>query len=355
MLRSVFGINRRSRAIGVLASFVLGGSAAAQSATVTPGEPARFLAKYIGLSAGEIEEARRGTVVTKVLNSADREEVALFGVVAVNASRQDVMKRVRDLPRFLQAPGRSAFGTFSTPASASDVSAFVIDGGDFEALKGCKPGNCDVKMPAKNIEQFGGAIDWSSPTARTQAENLVRRESATYVNNYHRGGTAAMIAYGDEKESHSTASVFSGLLAESPYLFEYQPAFQKYLAAYPSGSLPGVIDTIYWASDKLGSMRPILSINHLSIYSPPSAPLSLISTKQLYASHYFLGSFTVATVLDRPEASGGNGVYYMVVQRMRFDHLPGGLLNIRGRVISRTHDALKAELAHRKAFFEAGS
>ena len=354
MLRSVFGVNQRGRAMGVLASLVLGGSAAAQSSAVTPGEPARFLAKYIGLSVEEIEEVRRGTVVTKVLTSPDREEVALFGIVAVNASRQEVMKRVRDLPRFLQSPGRSAFGTFSTPATASDVSAFAIDGSDLDAIKGCKSGECDVKMPAKNIEQFGRAIDWSSPTARTQVENLVRRESATYVNNYHRGGTAAMIAYGDEKEARSTASVFNGLLEESPYLFEYQPAFQKYLAAYPGGSLPGVTDTMYWASDKLGSMRPILSINHLSIYSPPSAPLSVISTKQLYASHYFVGAFTLATVLDRPEATGRNGVYYMVVQRMRFDHLPGGLLNIRGRVISRTHDALKAELVQRKSSFEAG-
>jgi hypothetical protein len=45
-------------------------------------------------------------------------------------------------------------------------------------------------------------------------------------------------------------------------------------------------------------------------------------------------------------------VYYIVVQRMRFDHLPGGLLNIRGRVIDRTHDGLKKELAQRKASLE---
>ena len=46
MLRSVFGVNQRGRAMGVLASLVLGGSAAAQSSAVTPGEPARFLAKH---------------------------------------------------------------------------------------------------------------------------------------------------------------------------------------------------------------------------------------------------------------------------------------------------------------------
>lgn len=355
MLGSTLAVNRRRLTTALIASFVavtLGESLAAQGATVPPGEPARFLSKYIGLSPSEIEQARKGEVVTKVLNAPDRDEVALFGIVAVNASRDDVMKRVRDLPTFLRAPGRTAFGMFSTPAVATDVSAFAVDGSDFDVIKGCRPGECDVKMPAKNIEAFGKEIDWSSPTARAQVENMVRRESAVYVNNYRRGGTAAMVAYGDQKETRSASDIFKGLLAESPYLFDYVPTFHKYLEAYPGGSLPDVADAVYWSNDKMGSMRPILSINHVSIFSPANAALSLISAKQLYASHYFLGAFTLTTILDRPDAPTGRGVYYIVVQRMRFDHLPGGLLNIRGRVIGRTHDALRAELQQRKTSLE---
>ena len=355
MLRNAREVSRQWRAAALVASLVvvtLAPPAAAQGAPLTPGEPARFLSKYIGLSPAEIEQAKKGEVVTKVLNAADRDEVALFGIVAVNMSRDDVVKRVRDLPNFLRSPGRTAFGLFSTPAVATDVSAFTIDGSDFDVIKGCHPGDCDVKMPAKNIEAFGKGIDWSSPSARAQVEAMVRRESAVYVNNYRRGGTAAMVAYGDQKESRSAADIFKGLLGESPYLFEYLPAFQSYLETYPSGSLPGATEAIYWASDKMGSMRPILSINDVTIYSPPTSRLTLVSTKQLYASHYFLGAFTLTTILDRPDAPGGRGVYWMVVQRMRFDHLPGGLLNIRGRVIDRTHDGLRAELAQRKASLE---
>jgi hypothetical protein len=355
MVASMPTVNRRRLSTPLLAPLVtvmLAASAAAQRPTVSPGEPAHFLSKYIGLSTDEIEQAKRGEVVTKVLDAPDRDEVALFGIVAVNSPREEVVKRVRDLASFLRSPGRTALGMFSTPAVATDVTAFAVDQGDFDAIKACKPADCDVKMPAKNIDQFGKGIDWSAPSARAQVENMVRRESAVYVNNYRRGGTAAMVAYGDQKESRSAADIFKGLLAESPYLFDYVPAFHKYLETYPSGSLPGVTDAIYWASDKMGSMRPILSINHISIYSPPNSPQTLVSAKQLYASHYFLGAFTLTTILDRPDAPNGNGVYYMVVQRMRFDHLPGGLLNIRGRVIGRTHDALKAELAQRKASLE---
>ncbi|HKG95358.1 MAG TPA: hypothetical protein VKA84_25790 [Gemmatimonadaceae bacterium] len=317
------------------------------------GEPARFLQRYIGLSAEQVEQARRGAVVTKVLDSADPEEIALFGIVAVDAPREQVVQRVRDLPSFLRVPGRTAFGLFGTPATPEDARAFVADPGDVEALRACKRGDCDVKMPTPRFDLFRSGVNWSSPDAGAQVSAHVRRVMTEYVTLYRRGGTAAMVEYGDQKTARRAGEVFASLLAESPYLFDYVPAFHDYLAKYPAAPLAGVTDAIYWSNDRLPSLRPILGVTHVSIYAPPGAPLTLVSAKQLYASHYFLGAFTLTTVLDRPEAPGGRGSYYMVVQRMRFDHLPsGGLLNIRGRVTGKMHEALRAELQQRKAGFE---
>jgi hypothetical protein len=323
-------------------------------ARVPDGEPARFLQQFIGLNAAQAEEARSGRVVTKVLDTKEKDEVALFGIITVDVSREDFVTRVRDLPNYLRTPGRAAFGLFSTPATAADAAAFVAEQSDLDAIKNCKPGDCDVKMPTANIEQFRGSINWSSgATARTQVENLVRERSAAYVNRYRGGGTAAMVEYGDQKNAGRASDVFASLLSASPYLFHYMPTFHEYLGAYPNGNLPGVTDAIYWANDKLPSLRPLLTINHVSVYAPPNSALALVTTKQLYASHYFLGAFTLATVLDRPDAPNGKGVYYIVVQRMRFDNLPsGGLLNIRGRVIGKMHDMLRADLTQRKSWLE---
>lgn len=360
MLASRMLMNRsrvaKTLASGLLAA-VLAEALPAQGTTpggLPPGEPGRFLSKYIGLTANEIEAAKKGTVVTKVLPTTTNDEVAIFGIVAVDAPRDEVVKRVRDVQSFLRTPERSAFGVFATPATVADVSGFVADQGDLDAIKGCKPGDCDVKMPVSNIDEFRKSINWSQPAAaRTQVETVVRQHSAGYVNSYRKGGTAAMVEYGDQKTVGKTGDVFTSLLSESPYLFEYVSPFQKYLTTYPTTPLADVTDAIYWANDKMGSMRPIYSINHLSVYAPPNAPITLVSNKQLYASHYFLGAFTLTTVLDRPEAPAGKGVYYLVVERFRFDHLPsGGLLNIRGRVIGKMHDALKADLAQRKTTFE---
>jgi hypothetical protein len=362
MLGSLLSVNRPRRATALIAAVAvvtLGQSAGAQTqaAKALPaGEPGRFLQRYIGLSPKEIEQATKGGVVTKVLDTKDREEVALFGIVAVDVPRDEVVRRLAYLPTYLRSQGRT-FGLFSTPATASDVSAFVAEQSDLDAIKDCKPGDCNVKMPAPNIEAFRKSVDWSSPaTARTQVETTVRERSAAYVNRYRSGGTAAMVEYGDQKTTGKASDVFTTLLAESPYLFDYVPPFHKYLVDYPTGSLPGVQDAIYWATDRMSSLRPILSLNHVSVYSPAGSSLTLMSVKQLYASHYFLGAFTLTTVIDRPDAPGGRGVYYLVVQRMRFDNMPsGGLLNIRGRVIGKLHDGLKAELAQRKATLEGRS
>jgi len=355
---------RRSRAavtqLALLVAVVTPASfavAQTQSGSALPaGEPGRFLQKYIGLTPGEIDQARQGTVVTKVLDTKDQDEVALFGIVTVNAPRSEVTRRIKDLPTFLRSPGRVGLGIFSAPAAPTDLRDFMVEQSLVDELKACRPGNCDLKLPTVNIDEFTHMVDLSAPTARAQIETMVRQRAAEYVNTYRKGGTAAMVEYGDQKTTGRASDVFTSLLAESPYLFDYVPAFHKYLAAYPAGSLPDVTDAIYWSADKMSSLRLIFSINHVSVFSPPDAPLTLVSSKQLYASHYFLGAFTLTTVLDRPDAPAGRGVYFFVVQRMRFDHLPNNrLLNIRGRVIGKLQEALRDDLTQRKAVLEGHS
>lgn len=326
---------------------------AAQSRPADDAEPARFLRRHIGLGAADVELARRGGVVVKLLESADRNEVAVFGIVSVGAPRAFVVERMRDLRSALSAPGRAAFGVFGEPAVASDARSFVADREEIDALRRCRAGECLVKLPATTMESFRRQIDWSARHPEEQANALIRQRMAEYVTAYRQGGSRAMLEYGDTKTPVHAGDVFAALLARSPYVFEYVPEFHQYLASYPHTTLPGVTDALYWSTDKMPSLRPVLSITHLSIYTPPGAPLTLMSAKQLYASHYFEAALDLSTVLDRPDGAGGAGVYVMVLKRMRFDNLPsGGLLNIRGKVLSRMQESMRADLAQRKAGLE---
>ena len=138
--------------------------------------------------------------------------------------------------------------------------------------------------------------------------------------------------------------------------YQYSPEFHKYLTDYPHATLRGVSDVLFWSKDALPHLRPILSITHLSVYTPPDpGGMTLVAAKQLYADHYFEGEFDLMAVVDRPTPTG-QGTYLIAIRRFRFDHLPsGGLLNLRGKAVGGLRDRMRSDLEHEKAATEKGT
>jgi hypothetical protein len=76
------------------------------------------------------------------------------------------------------------------------------------------------------------------------------------------------------------------------------------------------------------------------VYTPPELPnVTVVAAKQIYANHYFEAAVDLTCVADRSP-----GIYLLVLRRYRFDNLPGGILNIRGRAINALRDQLAADL-----------
>ena len=119
-----------------------------------------------------------------------------------------------------------------------------------------------------------------------------------------------------------------------------------YLASYPRGSLPlpGAAEILFWSEDALPRLRPILSVTHLVVYTPAELPgITLMAAKQIYADHYFETAFDLTCTVDRSP-----GTYILVLRRYRFDNLPGGILNIRGRAIGALRDQLATDLRRKQ-------
>lgn len=103
-------------------------------------------------------------------------------------------------------------------------------------------------------------------------------------------------------------------------------------------------------------MRPTLTFNHLVVYTPPSlAQVTLVARKQIHANHYFEGAFELLAVIDATTAPNSPGTYVLTVRRYRFDNLPGGLLNIRGKVQQQLVDAARAELERQRSTLQTGA
>lgn len=308
-----------------------------------PASLTRFLEQSIGLDAAQLAAVERGEPVAKVLEARDRRDVALFGIITTPLTREVWAQGLRDFPASLRTPNRTRFGIFSTPATESDVGAVTINPRDVAEMKDCKPGACVVKLPATDIQRIREQVNWSAPPPDLQAQlsGYARRRLVEYVTDYRTRGDSAMAVYDDRGNVNVRSSeAFAAQLAGSPYVYQNVPSLQDYLSTYPRGSLAGAAEILYWSEDALPRLRPILSVTHLVVYTPPELPgLTLLAAKQIYANHYFETALDLTAAVDR-----NPGIYLLVLRRYRFDNLPGGILNIRGRAINALRDQLVLDL-----------
>ena len=313
----------------------------------TPQRPAQltqFLQQSIGFDAEQLGTVERGEPVVKVLDARDRRDVVVFGIITLPASREQYVRALRDFSTSLHTPNRTQLGIFSDPATLADVAAVTVNPRDVADMKDCKAGDCVVKLPATDMQRIHEETNWSAPDVQAQLSAYARRRLVEYVTDYRRRGDSAMAVYDDRGNlTVRSSEAFGAQLAESPYVYQTVPSLQRYFADYPRGSLPaGAAEIVFWAEDVMPHLRPILSVTHLVVYTPPELPgMTLAAAKQIYANHYFEAAVDLTAVVDRTPPPG---VYLVVLRRYRFDNLPGGILNIRGRAIGALRDQLTADL-----------
>ena len=303
----------------------------------------RYLRETVKLSSAEIAEAKSGHAIAKLLPTENQRDVAVFGIVAVRTTAPAYIARVKSLKQTFGARAAS-FGVFSDPVAPADVQGFSVDPSELGDLRKCKPNDCNFKLPGSAMQDFTQAVNWKGSRAQAQVDSIVHDYMRRFVTAYRAKGNAALVRF-DDHGGVEASDAFQALLTQSPVLRDYAPALQDYLLSYPAKRLPDVTDVIYWADDRMPHLRPTFAINHVVIY-PPATGLPVVARKQIYASHYFEGAFELLTAID---ASDSRGVYVVSVRRYRFDNLPGGILNIRGRVSDALTNALKADLERERA------
>jgi len=219
-------------------------------------------------------------------------------------------------------------------------------------IKKCKPGDCKIKLPAADMQRFQSEIDWSAPDPGTQLNAYVRRRLVEYVTDYRKRGDSALAVYDDVGGVHAS-DAFAALLAQSPYVYQDFPSLRQYLTGYPHAELDGAHEALFWADDSTSGLQPILSVTHQVVFTPSGLPdMTVLASKQIYANHYFEAVFDLTGIVERTGAGGKPGIYLVVLRRFRFDDLPKGIFNIRGKVVAKLRDQLRADLEHQKAASE---
>jgi hypothetical protein len=331
----------------LLLSSAQGGSSRAAPKAAPPAFPKLpvFEGHAITLTSEQSAALARGEPVVEMLTPKDDRVVAAFGIIAIKTTRKAFTAGLSNFPLSLRAQGIDNFGLFKTPATSANVGTFAINASDATALKKCHLGKCEFKLPASEMARAKAMLE-AGADGPAKLAAYGRGKVAEYVTGYRARGNAAMVVYDDFGKGGVRASdAFAALLAASPYLKENAPALEQYLQQVPRSRPSDASEAIYWSEETLKGLRPTVTINHIVVSSTAGASAMTVAvTKQLYSDHYFEGMLDERFVVDRRDVPGGAGIYLIMLRQYRFDNLPGGVLNIRGRAKSAMHDRVDAEL-----------
>lgn len=329
-------ISNRLKIIFGLVSFLLIGTAQETPCQKNAQNVYEFLSAKLNFSRNEFSNLKNRKVVVKLLDTPLRREIAVFGILRIDVPRKYFTNYYKDGKDFIEIKNALQYGLFHNPPQLSDVKLLILDQSDVQAIKDCVPENCKIKMSAKSIAQFHCEIDWSAPDYQKQVQAFFHKKMILYVQSYLKGGNSAMTEYDDQKYPLRLVDEFEDLLKESPYLYVYAPDFHRYLRDYPKFDLPRVKDMIFWTKENNGTKRPVISIRHISIYQPEKEEFFdlLISSKQIYASHYFEAAFGLTALAEDPD-DPETGFYLLYINRSRIDALRhphfGGVLRTKIR------------------------
>ena len=330
----------------------IGDGAGAQDRRVSS-DLERYLAT-LGFSASDLRSAAQGDAAARLLPTQEGRDVAVVGVIGVRASRAVAIARAIDDPGLIAA-GTSQFGVFGDPPSAADVRSVTFDRSEYRDLRGCHQGDCAFKLSAGEMAAFARDVDWSAPNAKAQADERLRAGLLRLVADYRRRGNAAMPSYSDGDNTVRGADAFAAIAGQAREMAAFAPDVLRYLTTYPAAPPTGARNFVYWSESRIGRLRPTLTVNHVVMFVPTSGT-AILTKKQLYANHYLEGALDMLAIVDVGTAAGASAqapnVYVIIMRRFRFDNLPVGFFNVRGRVRSQLIDRTRADLVRTRTAIE---
>jgi hypothetical protein len=308
-----------------------------------------FLADPVRASDADRDALVGGEPVVALLDADQDKEIAVFGAIWVNAAPSRYIAAVNDIERFESGGSVHLTKRISDPPQPADFDGMSITDDDFRDLKDCVVGNCALKVGEEGLREFRSSIDWRKPTARTDANGIIRRLAFEYVNGYRHGGNAKLAVYRDKDRPTFVAEEFRSMIDRLPRLGADMPDLKAYLLGYPVAMLPNSTEFMYWQEAEFG-LKPIVRVNHLVVQKRPDR--TVVASKMLYASHYFWTALEIRVLLPDPDR--GTGFWFVMVNRGMSDGLSGFTGKIvRGRVRTGLQKSIRAVLVSTKTKLES--
>ena len=286
------------------------------------------------LTADERKQALAGMPVAHSLPADASKELAVFGVLWINAPIERYLERLNDIEQFERGGRFKLTKRISAPPVLSDFTPLRLPDEDVRDLQSCRVGDCELKLGESAIHRFQSEINWRAVNPRPAVDALMQQVAYDHVTAYLRGGDAQLPAYRDGSRAISAAAEFRDMTGHMDELPVYDPDLRRYLVAFPAVTLPNSTSFLYWQQTEFG-LKPIIRISHMTIHQ--NGPATIVASKMIYATHYFWTALELRALVRDP--SRGSGFWLLTTSRSRTDGLSGltGLF-IRHRVRSEVVD-----------------
>jgi len=311
-----------------------------------------FLRANFGFTNDDLRAVESGEIATRALGTDNPAEIAVFGTAHLQVPLEFIVAQYRNLTMFRDNALVPEIGMFSVPPQLSDLDGLSLEEEDMRALRDCRPGDCKVKLPKAMMARFNTEIDWNRSDVRSQVLGLTKAMLVEFVKSYLAEGNGALGNYDDQVPPLDRVQEYQEILREEPSLLFHDSSLFRYLDQFPNVRLTNTEDFIYWQKQKFEKIKPVFSLNHLTIIMPESGrTTALVASHQIYADHYYENSLTITAFVEDGHRSG---VYLLSLIRSCFDDLrKKGIVDMRPALRDEIYKQALAEMRRGKKRLES--
>jgi hypothetical protein len=305
------------------------------------------------LSDKEWRRLSGGEPIAMILDAERRAELSAVGAIRIaGVTPDEFVARFRRIEQVERGSTVLQIAQFGETASLADVGGLTLEAEDVDRLADCRPGQCDLQLPARVIARARAAMP-AAPARAAAANQLFREFLVDLVRTYRTTGDAALEPYADRDEPLSVRDAFAALDSGRRVLARRVPAIARDIAGYPRTRPAGSHEFFYWSKLRFG-FKPTVRVNHVllcPVQDHPGGLRYVIVSKQLYASHYFDAALEWRMVVADRDTGGTVLVYRSDVRSRTLDGFAASLF--RGIVKSRAKGGLERYLRTVKTSMEA--
>lgn len=306
-----------------------------------------FLREELRLDRADLAALDGGGPIVRRLQTTSGRELAFLGIVRVQAGHAEFRRRLGEVDPLFRFAEAVQFGRIEDPSNET-FQPLVLPPRDLDALRECRPGRCDLKLPREWIRE-AGTLDPSDGDYRQKAMDLIRSRLSRYLARYASRGDSALITYHDKPLPVSLAAGHRFLLRQIPPLL----ARSQVVVGDPSGRRSFSERRFFWSLGETGA-QPVAQVIEVVIGGGAGErdPGTVALARQLYATHYYDAWVSVLALFDPVPGDERRGSWLVVLDRSLFDGESGG---VRGSfVANRFERAVTQRLRWFKMVLEEG-